>query len=117
MTEIAAPPPTMYRWVSSARPVAKADMEDDAADAATERVVTMSFSVPVSVLPAAADEDGMDVDGAPATVPPPPRLPPATKPTCDMQGCNALRKYRLVRDFHKGACGMDHLKALEAQVV
>jgi Ino eighty subunit 2 len=35
--------------------------------------------------------------------------PPAI---CNVSGCWGPRKYRLVRDFEKGACGMDHLRVL-----
>ena len=35
--------------------------------------------------------------------------PPAI---CDVQGCSARRKYRLVRDFERGACGLEHLNIL-----
>lgn len=113
--EVAAPPPTMYRWVSSARsPSTLAAGEDEK----TERVMTMSFSVPVSVLPQQESEDAMQVDSGGPSLPvhQRPRLPPATPPRCDVQGCTSLRKYRLVRDFQKGACGLSHLKVLEAQV-
>ena len=115
--EVAVPPPTMYRWVSSARAVAKIEGDADNKDATAERVVTMSFSVPVSILPAPAEENKMDIDGGSVHASPSPRLPPTTPPKCDVQGCTALRKYRLVRDFQKGACGMGHLKVLEAQTV
>ena len=79
--------------------------------------MSLSFSVPVSVLPQkpAGDESTMNVDGT-AAMPPPPRLPPSKPPTCDVQGCNSSRKYRLVRDFQRGACGMNHLKLLEGQL-
>ena len=109
--EAFAPPPTMYRWVSSARSQLKAGAEGESA----ERVMTMSFSVPTSVL-APKNENAMEVDAA-ASAPPQPRLPPTTPPTCDVQGCTAVRKYRLVRDFQKGACGMGHLRLLETQLV
>ncbi|RDX55993.1 hypothetical protein OH76DRAFT_1460659 [Lentinus brumalis] len=110
--EAFVPPPTMYRWVSSARSLPKEAGEQEDA----ERVMTMSFSVPASVL-APKNENAMEVDGGAVPVPPPPRLPQATPPMCDVQGCTAVRKYRLVRDFQKGACGMGHLKLLEAQLV
>ncbi|RPD81874.1 hypothetical protein L226DRAFT_528106 [Lentinus tigrinus ALCF2SS1-7] len=110
--EAFAPPPTMYRWVSSARSQPKEGAEGNTA----ERVMTMSFSVPTSVL-APKNENAMEIDGGAAAGPAPPRPTPTIPPTCDIQGCTAVRKYRLVRDFQKGACGMDHLKLLEAQLV
>lgn len=113
--EVAAPSPTMYRWVSSARsPSTPVRGEGEKAD----RIMTLSFSVPVFALPQEGSEDAMQVDGRNGSLflPPPQRLPPATPPNCDVQGCTSLRKYRLVQDFHKGACGLNHLRALEAQV-
>ena len=105
----------MYRWVSSARPQTKLE-GGSGENVPSERVMTLSFSVPVAVLPQKeTDENAMAVDGASAPAKAPPRLPPVTPPTCDVQGCTAVRKYRLVRDFQKGACGMGHLKVLEAQ--
>lgn len=77
--------------------------------------MTMSFSVPVMAFPQRGDENAMEVDSA-STSASPPRIPPAVQPTCDVQGCTSTRKYRLVRDFQKGACGMGHLKQLEAQI-
>jgi Ino eighty subunit 2 len=81
----------------------------------------LSFSVPASLLPedqsAAPD---VDADGdikmettqeqeqeqkAQVTVP----------AVCAVDGCTAKRKYRLVRDGERGACGMDHLHILERQ--
>ena len=32
---------------------------------------------------------------------------------CEVEGCMVKRKYRLVRDWERGACGMDHLHILE----
>ncbi|KAI0639282.1 hypothetical protein C8Q77DRAFT_1080396 [Trametes polyzona] len=116
VTESPAPPPTMYRWVSRAQPVPKAG-DAGTEDGQPEKTMVLSFSVPISVLPAAqtdASGDAMKVDSTAATAAPP--LPRET-PRCDVQGCTELRKYRLVRDFQKGACGLSHLKALEAQKV
>lgn len=31
---------------------------------------------------------------------------------CDVPGCDAFRKYRLVTAFEKGACGIEHLRVL-----
>ncbi|GJE86018.1 PAPA-1 domain-containing protein [Phanerochaete sordida] len=89
-------PPTMYRWVSTTKMPAM--------EGSDERRMVMTFSVPISVLPAQADA---------ATQPVPPN-PPSAPPSCDVDGCIAQRKYRLVKDWHKGACSMAHLKALEA---
>ena len=116
IVETLAPPPTMYRWVSSVRSTTPA--EGEAGEATPERAMTLSFSVPVAALPSKRSTgNAMEVDGDSGSllVPPPPRLPPAEPPKCDVQGCTSLRKYRLVRDFQKGACGLSHLKALEAQ--
>ncbi|KAI0825198.1 hypothetical protein BC628DRAFT_1410593 [Trametes gibbosa] len=116
VTEVLTPAPTMYRWVSRAQPAPKATGDGGAEDTPAEQTMTLSFSVPVAVLhSAAAGDHAMQVDGEPTTSHlPPPRSSP---PHCDVQGCTALRKYRLVRNFQKGACGMSHLKVLEAQTV
>lgn len=110
MVEALAPPPTMYRWVSSARPRPTADAEDDTP---SERVMTLSFSVPVSAIPQKLAEEAiaMEVDNGTNIA------TSSRRPNCDVQGCTSLRKYRLVRDFRKGACGMSHLKLLEGQLV
>lgn len=70
------------------------------------RKMVLSFSVPVSILP----PPGMDVDGA-SSHPTRPKLAKAS--LCDVDGCGKGRKYRLVKDWERGACGMEHLKALE----
>lgn len=95
---LAPTPPTMYRWVSTTKvpPVAGSD----------EPRMLLSFSVPVAVLPQPQDEAAQET--APA------RPPPLQAP-CDVEGCGAMRKYRLVKDWQRGACGMAHLKVLEAQ--
>ena len=116
VAETFAPPPTMYRWVSRVQPI-PAPGEDGEQQESTEKTVVFSFSVPIEALPPTVAQDGdgsMQVDGVAAAVPKP---PPSTPPHCDVQGCTALRKYRLVRDFHKGACGLSHLKVLEGQMV
>lgn len=116
VAEISAPAPTMYRWVSRAQPAPTANGDGAADDTPAERTMALSFSVPAAVLPSIVPGDGaMQVDDVPPTSQlPPPRSSP---PHCDVQGCTAIRKYRLVRDFEKGACGMGHLKVLEAQTV
>ncbi|GJJ08332.1 hypothetical protein Clacol_002543 [Clathrus columnatus] len=45
------------------------------------------------------------------SLPVPPR-PPLSASICDAQGCSRSRKYRLVSDFNRGACGIEHLKLL-----
>ena len=64
----------------------------------------LSFSVPVSVtgmtqtVSGAADEEG---------------TAKVARVRCDVEGCTELRKYRLVKDWTRGACGMGHLNVLE----
>ena len=48
MPEVAAPTPTMYRWVSSARPPVTSEAKEGDV-ASVERVMTLTFSVPVAV--------------------------------------------------------------------
>lgn len=103
----------MYRWVSTSR---VSSTQSAKGEAGIGKKMSLSFSVPVSVLPPVADSDSaptaMDVD-KPA---PPGKPAEQVQAKCDVRGCSERRKYRLVRDFAKGACGMTHLKALEAQL-
>ena len=93
--------PTCYRWISTTRPAADAP--------SGEKKMILSFSVPASLLPTPhQDEDG-DVDME--AQPPKPPAPAV----CNVDGCTAMRKYRLVRDLERGACGMGHLHLLETQ--
>ena len=94
--------PTMYRWISTTKPL-PGEIKPAARDDSDGRMKLM-FSVPVSVLPQ---------DAAP---PSETRLPSVEKPVCDVSGCERARKYRLVRDWLKGACGMEHLEILERQM-
>ncbi|KIP12584.1 hypothetical protein PHLGIDRAFT_21019 [Phlebiopsis gigantea 11061_1 CR5-6] len=87
-------PPTMFRWISTTKV--------SATEGAPEPRMLLSFSVPVSALPQAPEEMH--------NAPPKPSLV-----HCDLEGCNLARKYRLVKDWQRGACGMEHLKILEAQ--
>jgi Ino eighty subunit 2 len=86
-----------------------------------ERKMVLSFSVPLSLVPEPISESPMDIDG-PRPPPPPTTLignipnKPSTPAICAIAGCGAKRKYRLVRDWTIGACGMGHLKVLEAGV-
>lgn len=93
--------PTMYRWISTTK-VPTGDGE--------EPRMVLSFSVPVSVLPQPSSPipEAMGANTKPV---------PRSVPHCDVQGCDSLRKYRLVKDTQRGACGMEHLKVLEGQMV
>lgn len=131
--------PTCWRWVSSTTKVAGAAEGGDAKKASNGEDVVMngdghdegtlntvavegrkmvlSFSVPVSILPSPpeaialdAASAGMDVDGASSQST---RPKTKTNSLCDVDGCGKGRKYRLVKDWERGACGMEHLKALE----
>jgi Ino eighty subunit 2 len=103
--------PTRYRWISTLRPSPDAPPGDK---------MFLSFSVPASLLPDQSAAPDVDADGdikmettqeqeqeqkVRVTVP----------AVCAVDGCTAKRKYRLVRDWERGACGMDHLHILERQ--
>lgn len=105
--------PTMYRWISSAKPITPGPKSGNKNETDT-RVMTLSFSVPKYVLPQAQTPDpaAMEVDKLPAA-PTPTVTPIRTIPQCDIHGCGEKRKYRLVKDWQKGACGMAHLRELE----
>jgi len=94
------PIPTMYRWVSSTKGFLRAGgtTGDDGA-------MTLIFSVPVSVTNRIANASPTEE----ASV----LIPQKTPAVCDVEGCTQLRKYRFVKDWTKGACGMSHLKQLE----
>jgi len=96
--------PTMYRWVSSA-------CRQEGADGSTEMHMRITFSVPVSVLPSNEDvgilKAGKDEEDGRA-------VRPERPATCAAPGCHKPFRYRLVKDWTRGACGMACLKALEA---
>ena len=108
-------PPTMYRWISTTKGPVVADCTKSkrsaeataGQQASDEPRMILTFSVPIAALPPSVDDTA---SREPATV------PPIQSKHCDYEGCNALRKYRLVKDWQRGACGMTHLKALEAQL-
>lgn len=119
--------PTMYRWVSSYR---ESTPQTDSTEKKVELVV--SFSVPESVIPAPQVLEGtaldattkMEVDGG--SVQPVANSAPvvindsqtdkvraARGPgVCAVAGCGQPRKYRSVKDWTIGACGIEHLKAV-----
>ncbi|KAK0483787.1 hypothetical protein IW261DRAFT_1561581 [Armillaria novae-zelandiae] len=102
--------PVMYRWISSSRPPtvdptpgAEEKMDVDGAqkeklDSKEEKMV-LTFSVPPSLLSEGEAH---------------PPAPPKPIPKCSVEGCQLNRKYRLVRNWDMGACGMAHLKLLQA---
>jgi Ino eighty subunit 2 len=87
--------PTMYRWISSAR-TSRTENEG------VVRSMTLTFSVPVGTVGKVSGEDAMPVD----------RTEKAPALLCDVNGCTQVRKYKLVKDGRRGACGMSHLKLL-----
>ncbi|KAK0196950.1 hypothetical protein F5146DRAFT_1129747 [Armillaria mellea] len=115
--------PVMYRWISSSRPLTvdpspgaeeKMDVDDKVpeekmdVDGAAEKEkpdsnegkkMILTFSVPPSLLPEGETH---------------PPAPPKPIPKCNVEGCQLNRKYRLVRNQDMGACGMAHLKLLQA---
>jgi len=89
--------PVMYRWVSSSR---------NSGDASAERKMTITLSVPIAVnsRPISTEADltlTKNRDQGPAM--------------CAVEGCTQSRKYRLVKDWTRGACGLGHMRILEAQ--
>ncbi|KAF8644868.1 hypothetical protein AX16_008223 [Volvariella volvacea WC 439] len=134
--EKAVPPlPVMYRWVSR--------VEDGGEGKKGRVCISFSAPVcalpgwmrPVEEVEEGQGQGGVDKDGdvkmestaanaggsalpsAHGTggplVPPPLPLPSKEKPRCAVPNCGAERKYRLVKDFNVGACGIVHLKLLE----
>jgi Ino eighty subunit 2 len=96
--------PTRYRWISTLRPSPDAPPGDK---------MLLSFSVPTSLLPTSYQSPTVDADGDTEMGM---QERPRTPAVCDVDGCTVSRKYRLVRDHERGACGMDHLHILEKQL-
>ena len=97
--------PTRYRWISTLKPSPDAPAGDK---------MFLSFSVPTSLLPTTTDP--VDADGDIKMETKQEQEPRVVVPAvCGVDGCTAKRKYRLVRDWERGACGMDHLHILERQ--
>ncbi|RDB14982.1 hypothetical protein Hypma_016176 [Hypsizygus marmoreus] len=119
------PLPTMYRWISTSRvpvpPAVDADGDVIVDAAPTMRI---SFSVPLSVRPAPPPVGENESQAQTEAVLHP--LQPCdnenederrrnTRPkVCAAPGCGKPVRYRLVRDWAQGACGMTCLKTLEA---
>jgi len=92
--------PTMYRWISTTKSLPG---DPELGSREPDGQMKLTFSVPASVL--------LQDTAPPAET----KVPLAEKPVCDVSGCERARKYRLVSDWLKGACGMEHLKVLERQ--
>ncbi|KIJ48782.1 hypothetical protein M422DRAFT_777758 [Sphaerobolus stellatus SS14] len=88
----------------------------------------MRLGIPIEVLnvlePESQDTASQTQIEESASAPPPSQLefvklesPATPKPpaVCDVPGCAATRKYRVVHAFEKGACGMEHLKVLSGK--
>ncbi|KAG6810042.1 hypothetical protein H0H92_013604 [Tricholoma furcatifolium] len=100
--------PTMYRWISTSRipsALEEGANKDTATTAASaDASMQITFSVPMAALPPVPLSEAQT-----------PALGiPVPKPvTCSAPGCGKPFKYRLVKDWTRGACGMSCLKALE----
>jgi Ino eighty subunit 2 len=110
-------PPTMYRWISTIKRPALEILANKKPKEGTEGAedqggsesgetpqMLLTFSVPLSALP-------QDTVPSKAVT-----TPPVQPRQCDFEGCTSVRKYRLVKDWQRGACGMDHHKAIEARL-
>src|ERR1700761_7582379 len=93
----------MYRWISNKE--------------------GLSFAIPMGFLPKLRTPPGETESEAQAPASQPQvtlpnhnvNLYPARPiPQCSVSGCEAQRKYRLVKSFERGACGMEHLRVLQA---
>jgi Ino eighty subunit 2 len=113
--EVAAVPvvevvPTCYRWISTLKASPDAPPGDK---------MLLSFSVPTSLLPV-VHQPALDGDGDAIMAAQEQQRQQESKPrapaVCDVDGCMATRKYRLVRDWEHGACGMEHLHILEERL-
>ncbi|KII86692.1 hypothetical protein PLICRDRAFT_265132 [Plicaturopsis crispa FD-325 SS-3] len=91
--------PTTYRWISSTR---------NSGDVEGGRM-TITLGVPVHAIPQVDDADKMDVEAVLGVA----TVDRKGDPICNVEGCTKDRKYRLVRDWTRGACGISHLKILE----
>ncbi|KAF9074523.1 hypothetical protein BDP27DRAFT_1214171, partial [Rhodocollybia butyracea] len=112
----------MFRWVSTTIPVpsevaAPVQLGIQELSSGTvpvvpqEKQMRMYLAIPAAFLPPSENlADTVTSFDGPPRVPTPGSRPPAI---CAISGCESPRKYRLVRDWRIGACGMVHLKALE----
>ncbi|EJT99167.1 hypothetical protein DACRYDRAFT_23787 [Dacryopinax primogenitus] len=114
-----APAPTLSRWVSS---------KDGVRWAVPPEAKWLAYMGPVKrVGPGRMQEikgeteEDVDMDGpadlgeAHVELVPPPRARPQA--ICAIDGCGQARKYRSVKDFGRGACGLEHLRVLNTLIV
>jgi Ino eighty subunit 2 len=88
--------PTMYRWVSSSR-----------TQEGSAPTMGITFSVPISAIPPQPSPTEL-FDSSPR--------PPAPK-SCAAPGCGNPMRYRAVKDWTQGACGIPCLEIVEAAIV
>ncbi|KAJ4481062.1 hypothetical protein J3R30DRAFT_2397787 [Lentinula aciculospora] len=84
----------------SATPISSKADTSGTVDVTQEKRMQFYLAIPTAFLPP---------DGEVTS----PLLPSLESPLCAVSGCGVPRKYRLVKDWKIGACGMAHLKVLE----
>ncbi|KAF9459776.1 hypothetical protein BDZ94DRAFT_1267341 [Collybia nuda] len=89
--------PTMYRWVSSVK------MKEGG-----EPTMAITFSVPVSAMPPQPQSLPLESTDVNARLPAP--------KICAAPGCGKPMRYRVVKDWAKGACGITCLKVVETSI-
>jgi len=91
--------PTCYRWIVTLKPLPDAPPGDK---------MFLSFSVSI-LLPPVPYQPALEDDGDAGMVAPGQQWWQRSKPrapaVCDVDGCTATRKYRLVRDWESGSWG------------
>jgi Ino eighty subunit 2 len=100
------PAPTMFRWISSARLV------EEVPNGIATRATSFTFAVPQSLDPATRDEARQAMASQQQETA---RRATTNVIQCAVAGCSAPRKYRLVKNWTSGACGLGHLKVLEGR--
>ncbi|KAF5392069.1 hypothetical protein D9757_003335 [Collybiopsis confluens] len=72
-----------------------------------EKQMRIYLAVPATFLPPASEDTAAAALSS--------TLGPQLSAVCAVSGCGLERKYRLVKDWKIGACGMEHLKVLEGR--
>ncbi|KAJ7436821.1 PAPA-1-like conserved region-domain-containing protein, partial [Mycena latifolia] len=104
---VSGPALPMYRWVSTSRRAADGSTPvKDTMPVESDPSVSISFSIPESLLPAPGDDEKIKIE-----------LSAVAPSRCAVNGCDQARKYRAVgKAWGVGACGLGHLKVLEGRV-